>query len=216
MTGELTRWDDDRGFGFITPLDGRPDVFLHVSAFPRALGRPQLGDLLNFSIERADGGKPRAGQVELIQTTATARGVQARPAVRRQSRASRVGGLVAAAAVLGAFAVVLTLVDTRWIDPTWLVVAYATLSILCFVVYAADKSAAVAGRWRISEKTLLGLGLIGGWPGAIVAQQTLRHKIRKRRFMVAFAFTVIANVGLLILLASPLGERALAALGAQA
>ncbi|PWC04610.1 hypothetical protein DF223_14270 [Mycetocola zhujimingii] len=65
-----------------------------------------------------------------------------------------------------------------------------------------------AGRVGAPEVPLLGLGL-GGWPGAIVVQQVLRHKIRKRHFMVVFAGTVVANVGVLVLLASPLGATAL-------
>ena len=48
--------------------------------------------------------------------------------------------------------------------------------------YAADKSAARAGRWRIPESTLLMLGLCCGWPGGIVAQQWLRHKSVKPSF----------------------------------
>ena len=34
LTGELTRWDDERGFGFVTPLGGGSEVFLHISAVP--------------------------------------------------------------------------------------------------------------------------------------------------------------------------------------
>lgn len=90
--------------------------------------------------------------------------------------------------------------------PGWVLVVYGAASILCFIVYAVDKSAAVAGRWRISENTLLGLGLLGGWPGAILAQQLLRHKLRKRRFMATFVGTVVANLGVLGVMLSPDGS----------
>lgn len=210
-TGELTRWDDERGFGFLTPVDGGPDVFLHISAFPRAAGRPQLGDLLNFSVGRADNGRLRAEKVELIRTTATAARSRQRPAARRQSRGQRVAGLVVALAVVALFAgalLVLSLgrADATWAVPGWVAVFYGAASILCFIVYAVDKSAAVAGRWRIPENTLLGLGLLGGWPGAILAQQFLRHKLRKRRFMATFTGTVLANLGVLGVMLSPNGS----------
>ena len=71
---------------------------------------------------------------------------------------------------------------------------YLLASVVCFVVYAIDKSAARAGRRRISEATLLLLGVVGGWPGAIVAQQTLRHKTRKASFRRAFWATVLLHV----------------------
>ncbi len=78
---------------------------------------------------------------------------------------------------------------------------YALASAVCFFAYAADKSAARAGRWRIPERTLLMLGLCCGWPGAIVAQQWLRHKSAKRSFRLHFWLTVLANVAALAALA---------------
>jgi uncharacterized membrane protein YsdA (DUF1294 family) len=81
-----------------------------------------------------------------------------------------------------------------WEVPAWYVWVYAAVSALCFVVYAADKYAAVNGRWRVSEATLLALGLIGGWPGAILAQQVLRHKTMKIGFIGPFWVTVLLNV----------------------
>ena len=43
--------------------------------------------------------------------------------------------------------------------------------------------------------TLHGLSLIGGWPGALIAQQVLRHKSRKEEFRFVFWLTVVINVG---------------------
>jgi uncharacterized membrane protein YsdA (DUF1294 family) len=39
--------------------------------------------------------------------------------------------------------------------------------------------------------------LVGGWPGALLAQGLLRHKSKKASFQVAFWMTVVANVGLM-------------------
>lgn len=38
--GTLTKWNDDRGFGFITPAKGTGDLFVRISVFPRALMIP--------------------------------------------------------------------------------------------------------------------------------------------------------------------------------
>lgn len=70
---------------------------------------------------------------------------------------------------------------------------YMLASIATFFVYLKDKSAAKRGAWRTSEANLHGLSVIGGWPGALIAQQTLRHKSKKQLFRIAFWMTVILN-----------------------
>lgn len=72
------------------------------------------------------------------------------------------------------------------------------MSFVCLLAYAFDKSAAVAGRWRSSERSLLLLRLLGGWPGGLIAQQLLRHKSSKASFRAAFWGTVIVNVGVFV------------------
>lgn len=73
---------------------------------------------------------------------------------------------------------------------------YAVMSVVTFVVYAADKSAARQGRRRVSESTLHALSIIGGWPGALLGQQVLRHKTRKQPFRTVFWVTVVVNCAL--------------------
>jgi uncharacterized membrane protein YsdA (DUF1294 family) len=94
-------------------------------------------------------------------------------------------------------------VNALWPIPLWVAGLYLVASIVCFIVYAVDKSAARGDRRRVPEKTLLGLGVIGGWPGAIVAQQTLRHKTQKVSFRRAFWATVAVNVVVFAVFATP-------------
>jgi uncharacterized membrane protein YsdA (DUF1294 family) len=63
-----------------------------------------------------------------------------------------------------------------------------------FIAYAIDKSAAVHQRRRISERTLLLLGLCCGWPGGLLAQRMLRHKTIKTSFQIAFWCSAAVNV----------------------
>jgi uncharacterized membrane protein YsdA (DUF1294 family) len=77
-----------------------------------------------------------------------------------------------------------------------LIVWYCSFSVLTFIVYVLDKTAARKDLSRTPESTLHLLALLGGWPGALVAQQVVRHKTGKTRFQLVFALTVIANCAL--------------------
>lgn len=92
-----------------------------------------------------------------------------------------------------------------WRVPLPVGAAYLALSLWSFVLYALDKSAARSGRWRIRERTLHVWALLGGWPGALLAQHVLRHKSSKVSFRAVFWLTVLVNLAGLVLLSSPQG-----------
>jgi uncharacterized membrane protein YsdA (DUF1294 family) len=96
--------------------------------------------------------------------------------------------------VLAAFAIAYAFVCALRGVPAVVHALYAGASALCFMLYAVDKGAARTGRERISESMLISLGLVGGWPGAIVAQQVFRHKTAKLTFRIRFWLSVAANV----------------------
>jgi uncharacterized membrane protein YsdA (DUF1294 family) len=77
--------------------------------------------------------------------------------------------------------------------PPVIIGIYGAVSIVTFLLYKLDKSAARRGAWRMQERSLLFIGLVGGWPGAVVAQQILRHKTRKQSFQLPFWGTVVLN-----------------------
>ncbi|MBP1587660.1 MAG: DUF1294 domain-containing protein [Clostridia bacterium] len=58
------------------------------------------------------------------------------------------------------------------------------ISVVTFVLYGVDKHLAVNGKRRISEMTLLVLGIVGGAPGGLLAMQHFRHKTRHKYFYV--------------------------------
>jgi uncharacterized membrane protein YsdA (DUF1294 family) len=74
---------------------------------------------------------------------------------------------------------------------------YLLLSVVSVALYAWDKSSAEGRHWRIKESTLNTLALMGGWPGAWIAQQVYRHKSRKASFQSAFWSAVILNLAML-------------------
>lgn len=189
--GVLVNWDDARGFGFIEPDLGGPQVFVHAKAFvamagrKQVAGRPEVGMRVRFTVETTAEGKKRAQRVSILK------------AVRQRSKAGDTGsaqwGTASYFALFG-FVLVYLLVGALWQVPHWVAGWYAGWSLLCFVAYAWDKAAARADRRRTPEDTLHGLALMGGWPGALVAQQVLRHKSAKTSFRRMFWLTVLLNV----------------------
>ena len=67
-------------------------------------------------------------------------------------------------------------------------------SIASFAAYGLDKRRAAVGGRRVSERALHLLALLGGWPGAVLAQRRFRHKTRKVPFRIAFWAVVVLHV----------------------
>jgi uncharacterized membrane protein YsdA (DUF1294 family) len=57
-----------------------------------------------------------------------------------------------------------------------------------------DKARAEKEERRVPENTLHMLELLGGWPGALIAQQWLRHKTAKVSYQVIFWLIVMGHV----------------------
>lgn len=197
--GVITTWNDDRGFGFIEPERGGEPVFVHVKAFARGAGRPRLQQRVTFEVEVGPQGKKRACNVQPYR--APRAGAQSRHEAPAQWS---LGALV----VIPAFVALYALVAWAWRPPfwPWLALVYVVMSVVALFVYAFDKTKARAGAWRTSEQTLLLLAVLGGWPGALLAQQWLRHKSSKAAFRTAFWTAVAFNVAALLLLASPIAR----------
>lgn len=86
---------------------------------------------------------------------------------------------------------------------------FLIFSVMTYWLYAKDKTAAKLGTWRVSEKSLHIAALCFGWPGALIAQERLRHKTKKQSFRALFWFTVCVNVGMVVWLHSPHGNSLL-------
>jgi len=99
IEGRLTKWQDDRGFGFIEPRSGGDPVFVHVSAFPRDGRRPAVGETLLFDIATDERGRKRATGVERpAQITAASRDTSRK---RTRSGSGLLGTLTSIALIAG-------------------------------------------------------------------------------------------------------------------
>lgn len=172
--GKIVEWTDDRGFGFVEcPLvQGR--VFFHINDFTRRGRRPVTGDAVVFLIGHDDRGRKRAATISYADE----------PSQGDEPASS--GAIALAAIVTGIFVALLFADILLGQLPAWILGFYGSMTPLSIFLYSSDKSAARKGEWRISERTLLLVDLLGGWIGAVFAQVVLRHKVRKASFLAPF------------------------------
>jgi len=177
--GKVTNWKDDQGFGFVTQNGGGQKAFVHIKAFFSNSHRPTEGDIITYELATDENGRFFAKNIRFARDTTTF-STSNKPSSLGTNFAILFGLLFVLSALLGRL-------------PLAIVGLYFTASVITFIAYAIDKSAAQNGRWRTQESTLHLFGLVGGWPGALLAQKTLRHKSKKQVFQTIFWITVIAN-----------------------
>ena len=77
--------------------------------------------------------------------------------------------------------------------PCWPAVIYPLMSLIAFALYGHDKKQARLQGPRTPEKYLHAAELLGGWPGALIAQQAFRHKTRKVAYQWVFWLIVLVH-----------------------
>jgi uncharacterized membrane protein YsdA (DUF1294 family)/cold shock CspA family protein len=189
--GKIVKWNEAKGFGFVMPKGGQP-VFVHVRDFSNRQRHPRDHSLVSYAL--GSDAKGRCCAVNVRYADEKSSTIELRISVLPMLLALSFVALLMGGVLVGYV-------------PLIIPILYLVLSLAAFLAYAWDKSAAEAGRWRTQENTLHLFGLAGGWPGAIFAQQLLRHKSSKREFQTAFWLTVMLNGGALIGLVSPYGAE---------
>ena len=102
---------------------------------------------------------------------------------------------------------VLVAVSVLFVESSKVLLAwYLVIGAATFFMYAKDKRAAINGNWRVPEKTLHIFSVAGGWLGALIAQDKLRHKTQKQPFRAIYWLTVVINVAVLLWTLTPSGQ----------
>ena len=81
---------------------------------------------------------------------------------------------------------------------TVLLVWLAVINLLTFIVYGADKRRARKGKWRVPEKTLFLLPLLGGSVGALLGMKVFRHKTKHWYFVWGIPIILLAQTALAV------------------
>jgi uncharacterized membrane protein YsdA (DUF1294 family)/cold shock CspA family protein len=199
--GKITSWNEDKGFGFITPNTGGKQVFVHIKAFSNCNWRPEINQLVTYTLSIDRQGRPCAVKAIL------AGGRSPQKTKRKSTSLSVIGAAI--------FLIIVSVSVLTAKIPLVILAIYMVTSLLTFIMYVVDKSAARKGAWRTKENTLHLLSLAGGWPGALIAQQKLRHKSKKQSFRFIFWVTVLLNCGAFVWLFTPIGTATLQSLIAR-
>ena len=180
--GKITTWNAARGFGYVTPAGGGERVFVHITAIADRTRPPAEGDIVTYDLTLDERKRPRATRVK-----------KSTPISRSSQKARASTSNVAPLTVSSLFILIVAAGTLAGRLPPVIIGIYGIVSIVTSLLYWLDKSAARRGAWRMQERSLLFIGLVGGWPGAVVAQRILRHKTRKQSFQLAFWGTAVLN-----------------------
>ena len=190
--GKIIKWDDDKGFGFIAPNSGGNEVFLHISAFSSARKRPEINELVSYSLDKDKAGRTKANNVLYV--------------IESNNLALNEGTQKINPIFVTFMLLFLAFIIERSIKgylPHSFPFIFIGANLIVFLYYYQDKTAAKKHQWRTSENTLHFFSLIGGWGGAYIAQKVFRHKYKKAEFMTIYALTVFIHCALIIVFSIP-------------
>jgi uncharacterized membrane protein YsdA (DUF1294 family)/cold shock CspA family protein len=191
--GKIVKWKDDRGFGFIAPDTGGPEIFVHEEALLKRSRRPRVGEIVTFEVVSTADGKTGAKRVLFQGET-------------DPKKLDRIIDIVLVTLALFFTAVIGGLVYSGSVPLPFFLI-YLIASLITFTRYYFDKKAAQSDTSRTPEISLHTWSLIGGWPGALIAQRILHHKSRKKSFQKKYWATVVINISVFALLLHPVGDN---------
>ncbi len=174
--GTLISWNNDKGYGFIRPYNNKEDIFLHVKSLPHHQRRPKVNDVLIYEV-----------------------GVDEKQ--QHYARSAKIEGVawsyftIIWPSITLLFGIYVYFVFQQKL-PFHPLAIYAAMSLLTIRAYSRDKRAARLGTWRTPERRLHIFEMLGGWPGALLAQLCYRHKSRKIKYQIIF-WMIVASHGVL-------------------
>jgi len=175
--GTLQEWNDEKGYGFITPDEKGRKVFAHIHDFRSSHPRPRNGDVVHFVVGKDSQGRSCAKKIQ-------------RPRIAKKASTWLFPKMV-----IISFFVWVGFQTANGVYPPDLPVGMVLLSLFSYIQYGADKKRAQSHQFRISEARLHFFDLLGGWPGGWIAQNRYNHKTQKNEFQAVFVLTLLIHAG---------------------
>lgn len=196
--GVLVDWRDERGFGFIRRPGAAGKIYVHMKSIGKSVDRPKHGDTLDYEVGADKQGRPVAVDVMIVRDAPRPAPPTPPPLLEAHSHA-RHTVMGVGTRVFGA-AIILALLSGNIITerlPVWVALLYLIAGIGSFLLYRADKLAALGHGWRKPEIRLQLLDLTFGIVGGLFAQHVFRHKTYKRAFVTVTALITALHVMML-------------------
>jgi uncharacterized membrane protein YsdA (DUF1294 family)/cold shock CspA family protein len=189
--GKIVSWDSSKGCGYAMAKAGGSEIFIESKNIDESHYQVVVGQQITFTIQEAKRGLPTGHEIQFVGNKVHA---------KSRSWYSFTWGAILLLLAFGSWLYLEQIIAVA------VFVFYGLLSAISFSCYYIDKRAARKDLWRLKESTLQLSALLGGWPGALIAQGVLRHKIRKPLFLFGFYFIVSIHLGLLFFYLSEQGN----------
>jgi len=73
------------------------------------------------------------------------------------------------------------------------------INLIGFLIMLIDKQRAIHKEWRIPEKTLIGISILGGSIGMLMGMSSFRHKTKHKKFTIGVPFILLMQICIVIL-----------------
>lgn len=188
ISGVVSEWNDQKGYGFISVNDEPIKIVFHIGDLSGHSVRPKVQEKVTFTLAKDGRGNLRATDVHRPITF----------------------GFPFALVIWFITMFVASLYLLHY--PTFMISYLLLISGTAYSLYALDKVVSNHSRWQIPESLFHLTSILGGWPGAVLAQSLLRHKPISPSFNACFWLSVLLSLTLYVWSLTPKGRVDLQAL----
>ena len=181
FTGRIVEWDRERGCGWVDSEVS--ESFCTGGSLRKRRQRPAAGDEIRLNPGTGPTGEICAKNAVHVKVA----GGRGSGSSLRQAAGSF--GTVALVLLVAVPIFPIAAIAKLRIHPAVAAVYALLVNSVVYLVYASDKKRAQEAAWRVPEIVLHCLELVGGWPGAVVAQRRLPNKGVKLTYQVTFGLS---------------------------